>query len=120
MSKKKTYPIRLTPHQLYAVWVSADAMMCAPSIPDHEYEALRRICDLCEPFDGSQEPAVLTFSPHQLRMSIKSIELALRYLDGTAQPYGMSFHDHDYASELREASADLKTLLPAFRSFLLS
>ena len=120
MSKKKSYPIRLTPHQLYAVWVSADAMMCVPSIPGHEYEALRRICQLCEPHDGTDQPVVLTFTPHQLRLSVKSIELALRYLDGSAQPYGAIFHDHDYASELREAAADLGDLLPAFRSFLLS
>lgn len=120
MSKKKSYPIRLTPNQLFAVWVAADAMMCAPSVPDHEYEGLRRICDLCAPHDGSDQPVILTFTPHQLRMSVRSIELALRYLDGSAQPYGASFHDHDYASELQEASAELEALLPAFRSFLLS
>lgn len=116
--KKKTYPISLTDDQRFAVWVAADAMMCVAALPDHEYEALRRVCDQCEPLDGSPDPAVITFTPHQLRTAVRSIELALRYLSGGEQPYGPSFYDHDFASELAQAAPDLSDLLSAFRSFL--
>lgn len=118
--KKKSYPIRLKDYQRFAIWIAADSMMCVTNLPDHEYEALRRICDQCEPLDGSPDSAVITFTPHQLHSSVKSIELALRYLSGSEQPYGPSFYDHDYESELRESVSDFEQLLPFFRSILSS
>lgn len=116
--KKKIYPISLNDYQRFAVWIAADSMMCVTRLPGHEYHALNQICDQCEPLDGVSESAVITFTPQQLRTSIKSIELALRYLSGSEQPYGPSFYDDDYASGLLESFSDLEWLLPVFRSIL--